>query len=416
MNPRDISELIPVLRDIRQKWGLDFLALDYHDLSESIVDDGKHHTTDHIDCPACQAFDEIMKADLLGMSGQTFPEAAEVWQRVRRNSNVLRERTHETVDDYISALTKFFGKTSMDSINPGMLKAYQLARKANAIVIDGKVERPWKRTAGHSRINHEINLLQQMLKACNEWEKIEDYYFPLPIKGWSPRQILTEKEEKHLFKKVAGYPEAELAYCVAAITNNTTSSGIELRGLKLENVFLRPPGEISEIYIPPEACKNDSRPRKIALNRVARWAVEEIRTRAIKLGSTNPEHYLFPFRRRRCKYDPNRPATRWFLRCSWNHLREISGFPNLRPHDLRHLAITRMLENGVDGELVNAISGHISQRMREYYSHQRAQVRYKAAKAIEPEYNVRKLTDDGRQRVKKERVKAKARPRLESMS
>jgi integrase len=303
----------------------------------------------------------------------------------------------------------------MDSINPGMLKAYQLARKANAIVIDGKVERPWKRTAGHSRINHEINLLQQMLKACNEWEKIEDYYFPLPIKGWSPRQILTEKEEKHLFKKVAGYPEAELAYCVAAITNNTTSSGIELRGLKLENVFLRPPGEISEIYIPPEACKNDSRPRKIALNRVARWAVEEIRTRAIKLGSTNPEHYLFPFRRR-CKYDPNRPATRWFLRCSWNHLREISGFPNLRPHDLRHLAITRMLENGVDGELVNAISGHISQRMREYYSHQRAQVRYKAAKAIEPEYNVRKLTDDGRQRVKKERVKAKARPRLESMS
>ena len=130
--------MIPVLQDIRQKWGLDFLALDYGDLPESINDDRKHHTRDHIDCPACKAFDEIVKADLLGMSGQTFPKAAEVWQRVRRNSNALRERTHETIDDYIRALTKFFKKTTMASISPGMLKAYQLARKANAIVIDGE--------------------------------------------------------------------------------------------------------------------------------------------------------------------------------------------------------------------------------------------------------------------------------------
>ena len=34
----------------------------------------------------------------------------------------------------------------------------------------------------------------------------------------------------------SGYPEAELAYCIATITNNTTASGIELRNLKLENV------------------------------------------------------------------------------------------------------------------------------------------------------------------------------------
>ena len=140
-----------------------------------------------------------------------------------------------------------------------------------------------------------------------------------------------------LFAEMSGYPEAELAYCVAAITNNITTSGIELRGLKLESVFLRP-------------------------------------------------------------------------------AREISGFHNLRPHDLRHLAITRMLENGVDGELVNAISGHVSQRMREYYSHQRTRVRYKAVQAIKPEYDVRKMTDEGRQCLRKERVKAKARPKLESMA
>jgi len=414
--PQDVFELISVSREIRKRWGMDFVANGYSQLLESALGDAPQHSVDHVNCLACQTVDEIMKADLLAMSGQTFPEAAKVWQSVRRNSNSLRERTHESVDDYVSALTRFFKRTTMSSITPGMLKSYQMARKANAIIVNDKVQRPWKRPAGHSRINHEINLLEQMLKACNEWEKVKPYYSRLKEENWSPRQILSEKEEEQLFRKVAGYPEAELAYCVAAITNNTTASGIELRGLKLENIFLRQQGEISEIYIPPEACKNDSRPRKIALNEVARWAVGKVYKRAIKLGSTKPEHYLFPFRIKRCKYDPERQATRWFLRCSWNHLREISGFTDLRPHDLRHHAITRMLENGVDGDLVNAISGHVSQRMREFYSHQRARVRHEAAKKIEPDYDVHKLMAEGRRRVKQERVKAKARPKLESMA
>jgi len=91
---------------------------------------GKPHTMNHINCPACQAFDELMKADLLGMANQTFPEAAKVWQRVRRNSTALRNRTHEGVEEYIVALTRFFKDIVMRSVNPGMLKAYQVARKS----------------------------------------------------------------------------------------------------------------------------------------------------------------------------------------------------------------------------------------------------------------------------------------------
>ena len=66
-----------------------------------------------------------------------------------------------------------------------------------------------------------------------------------------------------------------------------------------------------------------------------------------------------------------------------------------------------MLEHGVDGGLVNAISGHVSKRMREFYSHQHVRVRYEAAQAIEPDYHVRKLVADGRRRSKQERLKAK---------
>ena len=64
-----------------------------------------------------------------------------------------------------------------------------------------------------------------------------------------------------------------------------------------------------------------------------------------------------------------------------------------------------MLENGVDGELVNAISGHVSQRMREFYSHQRTRVRYEAAQAFEPDYDVRKLISKGRRRIRQEQLR-----------
>jgi len=130
----------------------------------------------------------------------------------------------------------------MRSINPGMLKAYQMARQTNAIALTGKVHSPWSRKTSNSRINHELNVVVQMLCACNEWKKIRLYYFPFPVPGWSPHQILSETEEEEQFRKVAGYTEAELAYFVAGITNITTASGVELRSLKLENVYLRPRG------------------------------------------------------------------------------------------------------------------------------------------------------------------------------
>jgi integrase len=393
--------------EIGQRWGADSRLSG--DLARDLTPQ-RTHTVDHINCPSCEAYDRFVKSDLLGMAGQRFVEAARVWSSAQWKSGKLRPRTLESLGEYLRALNKFFRDIRMSSINPGMLKAYQQARLSNAIGVAGQIHRPWRKMASHSRINHELNVLGQMLRACKEWEKIRPYYFPLKTNSWSPREILSEKEEEELFRKTAGYPEAELAYCVAAITNNTTASGIELRGLRLENVYLRPTGEISEIYIPAEACKNKHRPRKIALNEVARWAVSKVYQRAIKLGSTAPGHFLFPIRVKRNEYDPTRPATRWFLRCSWNHLREISGFHQLRPHDLRHHAITRMLEHGVDGELVNAISGHVSKRMREFYSHQRVRVRYEAAEAIEPDYDVRKLVADGRRRSRQERLKAKMKP------
>jgi integrase len=340
------------------------------------------HTIDHMDCPACWAADEELRGVDAQLAKMRFDQAALYWMRLRRQSRSFHERTHETTEDYLNALNKFFAALRLCDITPGHLRGYQLARLNNAVRSGGQELHPWKHKAGHSIINHEISALGQMLQHCRLWPRIRPFYFPLAIPGWSPRTVLSEEEEERLWKLAAGHPEAQLAYWVATITNNTTAAGSELRGLRLKHLFLHTE-EIAEIYIPEDSVKNNSRPRKIALNPTARWAVEECYKRALKLGCCEPDHYLFPFRIKRNEYDPARPPSRWFLRKSWQRLREITGFMDLNPHDLRHHCITRLLENNVEPETVRAIAGHVTAKMMEYYAHQRTRVKYAAVMAIE---------------------------------
>ena len=346
------------------------------------IDRLREHTPGHVKCPACTAANAALQADRSKLAELPFTAAAQWWMLLRSQSPKLKPRTHETTQDYLDALQKFFTDIPLREITPGHVRGYQIARMHNVLRVGGQELHPWKHAAGHSIINHEISVLGQMLTHCRLWQRIKPYYFPLSQPGWSPRQILTEEEEEKLWKVASEHPECELAYLVALITNNTTAAGIELRGLRLKHLFLEPSG-ISEIYIPEDSVKNNSRPRRIALNREAKWAFERLYKRAINLGSYEPEHYLFPFRLKRNAWDPTRPPSRWFLRVSWNRLRKATGCAELNPHDLRHHCITRLLENDIEPETVRAIAGHVTAKMMEYYAHHRRRVRYAAVVAIE---------------------------------
>lgn len=358
------------------------------------LDFSLQHTLDHADCPACQAANNALQVNSADMRGMLFSQASILWMLLRRQSDSLHPRTHDTTQGYLDALAKFFGNLRLRDIIPGHIRGYQISRLHNLVRAGGQELHPWKQEAGHSIINHELSVLGQMMTHCRLWHRIKPYYFPLEMPSWSPREILTEDQEAELWKVAAKHPEAALAYWVAAITNNTTAAGIELRGLRLRHIFLRDNNEISEIYIPEDSVKNTSRPRKIALNLTARWAIGECYKRALQLGSCEPDHYLFPLRLNRekrkdkecashAKWDPTRPASRWFLRNSWNKLRAATGFVDLNPHDLRHHCITRLLENDVNPETIVAIAGHVNRKMMEYYAHQRKRVKYAAVLAID---------------------------------
>ncbi|WP_311030478.1 integrase [Mesorhizobium koreense] len=66
------------------------------------------------------------------------------------------------------------------------------------------------------------------------------------------------------------------------------------------------------------------------------------------------------------------PSTKSALQQCWGHLRERAGAPDLHFHDLRHEAVSRLLERGLNIIETATISGHKELRMLQRYSHLRA--------------------------------------------
>jgi hypothetical protein len=64
-------------------------------------------------------------------------------------------------------------------------------------------------------------------------------------------------------------------------------------------------------------------------------------------------------------------ASDQMLECdtAWRVLRDAAGLPGLRFDDLRHTVITELAEMGVADHVLESISGHLSRRMLEHYSH-----------------------------------------------
>lgn len=382
----------------------------------------RQHTLGHLDCGACAATGQMLVIVDEDLAALPFREVVPIWKELRTNDHNLKPRTHESTDGYLAALEKFFADLRLDKIHAGHLREYQTARERNLLcVTDGggnaRVYSPWKRKAGPSLINHELNVLEQILKHCKLWAPLHPYYFPRPVPGWSPRAIPEEDVAAAIREAVQRHPEVALAAWVATITDNTSASGCELRGLKLKHLVLREPTldrhgvdrTPSEIYIPREATKNDDRPRRIPLNTTAKLAFMKCLQRAIELGASDPEHYLFPSRKKKGEYDPAKPASRWWIRHNWNKLREATGLMNLRPHDMRHIFVTRMLEGGENEETVQAICGHVSRRMMEYYSHIRTQAKLQAVMRIDsarpvPKKPPRPVTIRGEARARRNQI------------
>jgi integrase len=70
-------------------------------------------------------------------------------------------------------------------------------------------------------------------------------------------------------------------------------------------------------------------------------------------------------------------------RSAWRSLTKAAGLKGLRFHDLRHQAITELLESGLSDQTVMEIAGHVSKEMLAHYSHIRLQAKRQAVEKLE---------------------------------
>lgn len=303
-----------------------------------------------------------------------FKQAAESWLEDEKLYH-SKTKTLKSYGDYIKRLNTVFGEIPIMELHIGHLREYQRLN----------VKRYHPRS-----VNHDLRLLGRILKRAALWKEIKEHYRPLPEPKWTPPRVLTEKEEQHLFEVAATNEDYSLAYWVASLTNNTSAYGVELRFLQRKHVHMEldPP----ELFIPE--AKNEYRERKIPLNERGAIQMQRILDRAESLGSTRPDHFVFPFRLHRGLYDPIRPASESWLRKQWDKMRKEAGFPKLRPGDLRHQIITKLLEDGQPEEVVRAIAGHVSREMMEYYSHTRTARKFEALKSISPKKKPASISTD----------------------
>lgn len=322
------------------------------------------HTLGHKDCPPCERAKSFALRKL-SMSALGLVEAGELWLSGKHWKR-RKPKTIECNEGYLRNLIRFFGNIPLSEIHAGSLLAYQTERS---------------NTAGASCVNHELNALSQILKQAGLWVHLKDFYSPLSEPEWKPPKVFTYEQQQRIFDFAKDDPDLELAQIVFTITRNTSASGSELRLARIGNLDLnsRPP----MFRVTGDTTKNTVRPRLIPLTKDAEQAFRRAMMRAGRMGAFLPTHFLFPFTVNRCTYDPNRPASRSWLRHQTRQLRKVTGIEHIQPHAWRHQLCTEMLEQGVPEETVKGIMGWVSEKMISHYSHTRIAAKMDALKSIE---------------------------------
>lgn len=242
----------------------------------------------------------------------------------------------------------FFGKYSLAAVTPDLVAAYRDKRLA-----EGKA---------NNTVRLELALLSHLFTiAIKEW-RIGLIYNPVsnirkPKPGEGRNRRLSSKEEKRLLDAVTEHSNPMLGW-ITRIALATGMRSSEIVNLKLSQVDLKK----RVVYL--RETKNGSA-RTVPLNRTA----AEVFRKAIdnKLRPSDTELIFFG--------EPGRDKGRrpYAFSKTWLAIKRELGMADLHFHDLRHEAVSRLVEAGLSDQEVSAISGHRSMQMLKRYTHLRAE-------------------------------------------
>ena len=279
------------------------------------------------------------------------------WEEIvplKKPSTQLRERAR------FREIGQFFGKYSLTTVTPNLVAKYRDQRLAA-----GKA---------NNTVRLELALLSHLYTiAIKEWHLGLTSNPALCIRKPSPgrgRERRIEPDEKQrLLAAVNAHSNPMLGWIVG-IALETGMRRTEIVSLTLDQLELK-----QRIVLLPDTKNNT--PRIVPLNRKATELFKAALNNPLRPGDTDLIFFGNPGRdgqRRPYQYDP-----------IWQDIKKQQGIENLHFHDMRHEAISRLVESGLSDQSVSAISGHKSMQMLKRYSHLRAKTLVAQLDAIDDE-------------------------------
>ena len=296
-----------------------------------------------------------------------FPTAAREWMAVNRarwsESNIAIQEFN------LKHLFAHFASMLLADISPQHIGKYQGSRQNEG--------------ASNRTINMEVSTLRMMMKAARLWGAISEDVRMLPERR-DVGKALTPDEETRLLDACRKSSQPGL-YSAVVIYCNTGLRNAELRRARWHQVdFLRAEFQVGK------AKTESSEGSIIPLNQTALAAFKEWRGR---WPDAKPGDYIFPTEKLMFKgegapergimthydVDPAKPLGAW--KRAWSTAKKQAGV-ECRIHDLRHHFISALAQTQTPDATIQAISGHLSRKMLEHYSHVRLESKRRAVETL----------------------------------
>ena len=223
-----------------------------------------------------------------------------------------------------------------------------------------------------------------ILKANRLWSTIADDVRMLTERHDIGRALPPEEAER-ILDACRRSPSPSL-YTAIVVYCNTGLRNAELRrGRWSQMDFMRAEFRVGK------AKNAASEGRIVPLNSTALVALQEWRKR---WPDAKPTDYIFPSEKlafkgkgsaergimTRYKVDPSKPIGPW--KRAWNTAKKKARV-ECRIHDLRHHFISALAQTQTPDATIQAISGHLSHKMLEHYSHVRLEAKRRAVESLD---------------------------------
>jgi len=297
-----------------------------------------------------------------------FPLASREWMAANRarwsESNIAIQEFN------LKHLSAYFGFMLLADITAQHIGKYQGIRQ--------------KEGASNRTINMEVSTIRMMMKTARLWGAISQDVRMLTERR-DVGKALTPDEERRLLEACRKSPQKAL-YTAVVVFCNMGLRNAELRRARWNQVdFLK------EEFRVGKAKTEGSEGRIVPLNRAALGAFKEWKSR---WPNAKPKDYIFPTEKLAFKgegapetgimtayeIDTSKPLGAW--KRAWSTAKKQAGV-ECRIHDLRHHFISALAQTQTPDATIQAISGHLSRKMLEHYSHVRLESKRRAVMALD---------------------------------